>query len=132
MIAAIRVPNQPGVEALGDAGGLLILRDISVCSYRSFREIVTSSQQVSYARIEHSISLVPRLFAPAAVGSVRNLTSAMTVPRYAKLYVQLVQIAALQDELRTTHLAPTVLSPAARVTCFPAPTTPSRRLLVIQ
>jgi DNA-binding HxlR family transcriptional regulator len=130
-----RCPINRGVEMLGDPWSLLILRDIIFCGYRSFRELLTRSQegitpptlsrrlsnlvemgmltkeevprgmQGSYSLTERSISLVPLLFELAAVGSMLDPTTETTVPQYAGMYGNHDRIAAFQDELRTAHLA---------------------------
>lgn len=119
---------------LGDPWSLVILRDIVFCEHRSFRELLTRSQegitpptlsrrlgdlvemglltkqdvprgmQGSYSLTEDGINLVPLLFELAAVGSMLDPTTETTVPQYAGLYGHPDRIAAFQDELRATHL----------------------------
>src|SRR5262245_36402356 len=130
-----KCPINRGVEMLGDPWSLVILRDIIFCGNRSFRELLTKSQegitpstlsrrlsdlvemgmltkedvprgmQGSYSLTENSISLVPLLFELAAVGSMLDPTTETTVPQYEGMYGHPHQIAAFQDELRTAHLA---------------------------
>ncbi|MDF1488651.1 winged helix-turn-helix transcriptional regulator [Tessaracoccus caeni] len=129
-----RCPINRGVEMLGDPWSLIILRDVIFCGYRSFRELLTKSQegitpptlsrrlsdlvemgmltkqdvprgmQGAYSLTEKSIALVPLLFELAVVGTMLDPTTQTTVPQYAGMYGHPEQIAAFQDELRATHL----------------------------
>ncbi|OYN85436.1 winged helix-turn-helix transcriptional regulator [Parenemella sanctibonifatiensis] len=129
-------PINRGVELLGDPWSLVIIRDIMFCDHRTFRELLTRSQeritaptlskrltdlvaagllskeaaprgkQGRYSLTDQGIGLAPLLFELAAAGSMLDPTTQSTVPQYAGLYGHPDQIAAFQQDLRDRHLSP--------------------------
>ncbi|MEP7763045.1 helix-turn-helix domain-containing protein [Sanguibacter sp. 25GB23B1] len=129
-----RCPINRGVELLGDAWSLVILRDVAFCDRRSFRELLTRSGEgisppmlsrrlqhlVSiglltkeaaprgkvgrYSLTEAGIQLVPLLFELARVGHLLDPTTESTEPRFAAWQGGPDEIGDYQDELRAHHL----------------------------
>lgn len=128
-------PINRGVELLGDHWSLLILRDMTFCGYRSFRELLTNSRegitpatlskrlsglveiglltkesaprgaQGLYSLTEQSIQLVPLFFELARAGGILDPATESTEKRFDGWYGDDDKIHAYMDELRREHLA---------------------------
>ncbi|MBF6354227.1 helix-turn-helix transcriptional regulator [Nocardia higoensis] len=127
-------PINRGVELLGDHWSLVILRDVTFCDHRTFRDLLTGSRegispptlsrrlahlvetgllhkapaprgsQGRYSLTEKGIELVPLLFELARVGHLLDPSTASTEPRFEGWYGDGKRIHGFMDELRSGHL----------------------------